>query len=74
MFTTCHSIYTLIQARLNCLSEAARHALDTLDELLATALVRPRDQTTEAPATRLLYTFDHSLTLEVSFPKILISL
>ena len=91
------SIYTVIQARLNRLSEAARRvldaavvvgrefefevvdraaglsesaALDALDELLAAALVRPRDQATEATATQLLYTFDHSLTLEVAYREV----
>ena len=91
------SIYTLIQARLDRLSEAARRvldaavvlgrefefevvyraaglsesaALDALDELLAAALVRPRDHAAEAAASQLLYVFHHRLTLEVAYREV----
>jgi tetratricopeptide (TPR) repeat protein len=50
------------------LSESA--ALDALDELQAAALIRPRDRTTEATGNQLLYTFDHSLTMEVAYREV----
>ncbi len=87
------SVYTLIQARLARLSDAARRmldaavavgrefefeiaaraaalsesaALDALDELRAAGLVYPnRDD----PTSRL-YTFDHTLTMEVAYREV----
>lgn len=94
------SIYTLIQTRLNRLSEAARRVLDAavaigrdfefevayraaglsesaalnaLDELQAAALVRPLAEPEPATAVtpnQFLYTFDHSLTLEVAYREV----
>ncbi len=48
------------------LSEAA--ALDAIDELVATGLIRPLEWT--GTARRIEYTFDHSVTMEVAYREV----